>query len=51
MQEVGLIQKESFTREQRHKIVNVVGGIIGDYLENMEQLENISDEIEIMIYS
>ena len=44
-----MIQKESFTHKQRQKIVNDVGGIIGDYLENIEQLENNSDDKEIMI--
>jgi hypothetical protein len=41
---INLIQKESFTGEQRQKIVIEGGEIIGDYLEKIKRLENISDD-------
>jgi hypothetical protein len=42
-----LIQKENFTGEHRQKIV-IEGELIGDYLDEIKQLENIIDENEIV---
>ena len=41
---INLIQKENLTGEQRQKIVIEGGEIIGDYLEKIKRLENISDD-------
>eukprot|EP00092_Neocalanus_flemingeri_P017730 GFUD01019185.1.p1 GENE.GFUD01019185.1~~GFUD01019185.1.p1 ORF type:complete len:916 (+),score=230.63 GFUD01019185.1:47-2794(+) len=45
---INIIQKEDFTGEQRQKIVIEGGEIIGDYLEKIEQLKNVSDEKEMI---
>eukprot|EP00092_Neocalanus_flemingeri_P108405 GFUD01139226.1.p1 GENE.GFUD01139226.1~~GFUD01139226.1.p1 ORF type:complete len:741 (-),score=186.32 GFUD01139226.1:48-2147(-) len=45
---INIIQKEDFTGEQRQKIVIEGGEIIGDYLEKIEQLKNVSDEQEMI---
>jgi len=45
---INLIQKQDFTGEQRQKIVIEGGEIIGDYLEKIKLLENVTDEKELV---
>ena len=47
MEGINLIQKENLTGEQRQKNALEGGEIIGDYLEKIKRLENISYEKQI----